>query len=99
MRYDGTNIKKALNLSDAYNVNCVNHQLHLTIKNRIISQKSVNELATKYRSIATHFNHSTMAQEELKKIQDRINVPQLSVIHDVQTQHHFAYDEKNERTK
>ena len=85
MRDAGANIKKALLLSNVKNTNCSSHQLHLIVKNGLTSQKSVSDVIVKCRSIATHFNHSTMAQEELKKIQTRINSPVLSVIHDVPT--------------
>ena len=85
MRDAGANMKKALFLSGVNNTNCTSHQLHLTVKHGLTSEESVTGVISKCRSIATHFNHSTMAQEELKKIQVRINAPQLSVMQDVPT--------------
>ena len=44
-----------------------------------------SDLLTKCRPIATYFNHLAASQEELKKILERLNVPQLSVVQDVAT--------------
>ena len=82
MRDAGANIKKALFLSDLNNLDCFAHQLQLVVKAGVTTQKSVSDLLTKCRSIATHFNHSAAAQEEF---QERLNVPQLSVVQDVAT--------------
>ncbi|KAL7644714.1 UNVERIFIED_CONTAM: hypothetical protein RMT77_004527 [Armadillidium vulgare] len=50
-----------------------------------MSQKCVSDLITKCRLFATHFSHSVVAQNELKKIQTRLNVRPLSVMQDIQT--------------
>src|ERR1044072_4626071 len=62
VRDSGTNIKKALSLARVKNVDCFAHQTQIVVKNSIISQKCVSDLITKCRLIATHFNHSVVAQ-------------------------------------
>ena len=68
MRDADANMKKAMFLSGVNNTNCTSHKLHHVVKNPLVSQKSVVELITKCRAIATHFNHSVIAQDEIKKI-------------------------------
>lgn len=85
MRDAGANIKKALFLSEVSNLDCFAHQLQLVVKAGITTQKSVSDLLSKCRAIATHFNHSAVAQHELEKIQIRLNVQQLAAIQDVAT--------------
>jgi hypothetical protein len=85
MRDSGANMKKALFLSGVNNLDCTAHKLQLVVKSGLESQKSVTDLIAKVRSIGTHFHHSTMSQDELKKIQERLNAPKLSVVHDVPT--------------
>lgn len=85
VRDAGANMKKALFLSEMKNVDCFAHQIQLVVKKGISAQKCVSDLLGKCRSIATHFNHSAVAQDELKKLQSRLNVDQLSVMQDVPT--------------
>lgn len=85
LRDCGANMKKALFLSGVNNLDCVLHKLQLVIKSGLEAQSSIQEIISKCRSIATHFHHSTMAQEELKCIQKRLDVPQRTVLQDVQT--------------
>ena len=83
VRDAGANMKKALFLCEVKNVDCFAHQIQLVVKKGITAQKAVSDILSKCRSIATHFNHSTVAQDELKKIQSRLNVRHLSVVQDV----------------
>ena len=85
MRDSGTNIKKALRLSDLTHLDCNIHKLQLVVESVVLAQKSVNKAIVECRSIATHFNHTTAAQDELKKIQERLNAPSLAVKQDVRT--------------
>jgi hypothetical protein len=85
MRDSGANIKKALFLSGVNNLDCTAHKLQLVVKAGLSSQKSVIDVISKVRAVATHFHHSTMAQDELRKIQTRLDKPHLCIIHDVVT--------------
>src|ERR1044072_963345 len=57
----------------------------MVVNNSTMSQKCVSDLITKCRLIATHFNSSVVAKNELKKIETRLNVRPLSVMQDIQT--------------
>jgi len=85
MRDSGTNMKKALFLSGINNLDCTIHKLHLTVKSGLDSKEEIKEVISKCRNIGSHFHHSTMAQEELKKLQDRLKKPILKVIRDTPT--------------
>lgn len=85
LRDAGANMKKALFLSGVNNLDCTVHKIQLIAKTGLSSHCDIENMIKKTRSIATHFHHSTMAQDELKKIQDRLQVPKLSVIHDTPT--------------
>lgn len=85
LRDSGTNMKKALFLSEVKNLDCTVHKLQIIVKNGIQSQKMVTDIITKCRSLSAHFHHSVMAQDELKKVQERLQQPVLAVIHDTPT--------------
>ena len=61
------------------------HKIQLVVKQGLSSKEEIGNLIRKCRSIATHFHHSTMAQDELKKIQGRLQEPILAIIHDSPT--------------
>lgn len=82
VRDAGANMKKALFLSGLNNLDCTAHKLQLVVKSGLTAQQSVSDVVAKLRSISAHFNHSVMAQDELKQIQSRIGAPTLSVIRD-----------------
>ncbi|KAL7646695.1 UNVERIFIED_CONTAM: hypothetical protein RMT77_001948 [Armadillidium vulgare] len=85
MRDSGTNMKKALFLSGVNNLDCAVHKVQLVVKRGLESKIEISELISKCRSMSTHFRHSTMAQDELRKIQDQLKKPKLNIIHDTPT--------------
>ena len=85
LRDAGANMKRALFLSGVNNLDCAVHKIQLVVKTGISSHSDIDKMIQKCCSIATHFHHSTMAQDELKKIQDRLQVPKLSVVHNTPT--------------
>ncbi|XP_067120486.1 zinc finger BED domain-containing protein 4-like [Centruroides vittatus] len=80
VRDGGSNMKRTCTLSDINNIDCTAHQLHLVAKEAIKNVDAISMLLTKCRKIAGRFNHSTMAKQELEKIQVRLN--QLDCIKD-----------------
>lgn len=86
VRDSGTNMKKALFLSGLNNLDCAVHEIQLVVRQGFQSQKPVCDIIEKCRRLATHFHHSTMAQDELKKIQEQLQLPHLKVLHDSPTQ-------------
>lgn len=86
VRDSRANMMKALFLSGLNNLDCAVHRIQLVVEQGLQSQKTVCDIIEKCRRLATHFYHSTMAQDELKRIQERLQLPHLKVIHDSATQ-------------
>ena len=80
----GADMRKALSLSGLNKVECVVHKLHLVVQQGLQSQKQMIDIIEKFRRLATHFHHSTIAQDELKNIQDQFHEPHLKVLLDTQ---------------
>ncbi|GBP97507.1 Zinc finger BED domain-containing protein 4 [Eumeta japonica] len=91
VRDGGSNMKRACSLSEIHNVDCTAHQLHLVVKEAIKNVDTISVLLGKCRKIAGHFNHSTMAKQELEKIQVRLNQKVLKVLQDSPTRWNSSY--------
>nr|CAH7728839.1 unnamed protein product [Callosobruchus chinensis] len=91
VRDGGSNMKRACSLSGIHNVDCTAHQLHLVVKEAIKNVDTISVLLGKCRKIAGHFNHSTMAKQELEKIQVRLNQKVLKVLQDSPTRWNSSY--------
>ncbi|CAH0730540.1 unnamed protein product, partial [Brenthis ino] len=91
VRDGGSNMKRACYLSEVHSIDCTAHQLHLVVKNAIQKVNEISILLTKCRKIAGHFNHSTMAKQELEKIQVRLNQKVLKVLQDSPTRWNSSY--------
>lgn len=86
VRDRGSNIIWAMNLSNFTHIDCIVHQIQLCVRAGIESEDYLLKIIAKNKQIATHFNHSVLAQDELHKIQtQRLNQPSLSVIQDCPT--------------
>nr|CAH7723754.1 unnamed protein product [Callosobruchus chinensis] len=91
VRDGGSNMKRACSLSGIHNVDCTAHQLHLVVKEAIKNVDTISVLLGKCRKIARHFNHSTMAKQELEKIQVRLNQKVLKVLQNSPTRWNSSY--------
>ncbi|GBP12719.1 Zinc finger BED domain-containing protein 1 [Eumeta japonica] len=86
VRDHGSNMVRAMQLSGFEDISCAIHQIQLCIRAGVESQEWLLQLIAKLKKIATHFNHSLVAQAELTKIQkERLNQSPLSVIQDCPT--------------
>lgn len=86
VRDRGSNMVRAMQLSGFEDVSCAVHQIQLCIRASVESQEWLLQLIAKLKKIATHFNHSLVAQAELTEIQkNRLNQSPLSVIQDCPT--------------
>lgn len=87
VRDEGSNMKRAMTLAGFNDIDCTAHKLQTNIKNGLNSQEFLVNMIQKCKKIATHFNHSTIAQCQLAKIQMRLNPDQipLTVIRDCTT--------------
>ncbi|CAK1584862.1 unnamed protein product [Parnassius mnemosyne] len=89
MKDNGPNILKAINESLFVGKGCI-HMLQLAIK-ASLQVANVNDALTSARSIVTHFNHSSTAQEKLKNIQKELNLAEHQPVQDVTTRWNSTY--------
>lgn len=80
VRDGGSNMKRAARVSQINDIDCNIHQLQLCIRAVLAIDEYISSLLAKCKQIATHFNHSIIAQSELKGFQERLGLPLLSVI-------------------
>lgn len=85
VRDGGSNMKRGCNLSNFNNTVCTAHKLHLVVKESIKNVELISMVLVKCKKIAGHFNHSTMAKQDLKTIQIRLNQNVLKVLQDCPT--------------
>nr|CAI5864400.1 unnamed protein product [Callosobruchus analis] len=86
VRDRGSNMVRAMQISGFKDISCAIHQIQLCIRAGVESQEWLLQLIAKLRKIATHFNHSLVAQAEFTKIQnERLSQSPLSVIQDYPT--------------
>ncbi|GBP89910.1 Zinc finger BED domain-containing protein 4 [Eumeta japonica] len=78
-------MKRGMRLTLLNDLDCAVHKFQIVIKHGLRSQESIEDVKQKCKKIATHFNHSTIAQKQLEKIQDRLNQPHLNVFQDCVT--------------
>ncbi|KAJ3651368.1 hypothetical protein Zmor_017417 [Zophobas morio] len=85
IRDEGSNTKRAMRLAVLNDLDCAVHKMQLAIRSGLQSQETITIVKQKCKKISTHFNHSTIAQKQLQKIQDRLNQPHLRVFQDCVT--------------
>lgn len=86
VRDRGSNMIRAMNFLNYTHIDCTVHKIQLCVRAGIESEDYILKMIEKNKKIATHFNHSVLAQDELRKIQtQRLNQPSLTVIQDCPT--------------
>ncbi|KAJ3661175.1 hypothetical protein Zmor_005584 [Zophobas morio] len=85
IRDEGSNMKRAMRLAVLNDLDCAVHKMQLAIRSGLQSQENITTVEQKCKKISTHFNHSTIAQKQLQKIQDKLNQPHLRVFQDCVT--------------
>lgn len=55
------------------------------------SQPEVAQMVAASRRIVTHFNHSGLAEQKLKSIQQELNLPNRQLVQDVSTRWNSTY--------
>ncbi|CAH2009439.1 unnamed protein product [Acanthoscelides obtectus] len=85
VRDGGSNMKRAARISQIDDIDCTLHQLQLCVRSALASNEHFSTLLAKCKQIATHFNHSITGQKELNDFQERLGLPQLSVIQECAT--------------
>ncbi|GBP94378.1 Zinc finger BED domain-containing protein 4 [Eumeta japonica] len=86
-----SNMKRAMRLVKLQDLDCAVHKMQLAIQSSLNSQENIKGIKQKCKKISTHFNHSTIAQKQLHKIQDKLNQPHLKVFQDCVTRWNSTY--------
>ncbi|XP_018375581.1 PREDICTED: zinc finger BED domain-containing protein 4-like [Trachymyrmex cornetzi] len=82
---------RAMNVLNVTHIDCTVHQIQLCVRAGIESEDYLLKIIEKNK-IATHFNHSILAQDKLRKIQtQRLNQSSLAVIQDCPTRWNSTY--------
>lgn len=68
IRDEGSNMKRAMAISQFQDLDCTAHKLQLCVKNGLKSHQSIIDMTQKLKKVATHFSHSTIAQKEINSI-------------------------------
>ncbi|XP_023212104.1 zinc finger BED domain-containing protein 4-like [Centruroides sculpturatus] len=82
---NGRNIVKAVSEAKMNSACCFIHTLQLVIKDSLKIQPEIGETIAVGRKIVTHFNHSSTAQEKLKKIQEELGIAKHNLVQDITT--------------
>ncbi|XP_033224826.1 zinc finger BED domain-containing protein 4-like [Belonocnema kinseyi] len=85
VRDEDSNMKRGMRLALSDDLDCTVHKMQITIRHGLQSQENIKDVKEKCKKISTHFNHSTIAQKQLEKIQDRLNQQHLKVFQDCVT--------------
>jgi len=91
---NAANMKLAIRESglEDSSLGCVLHTLQLCIQDKILNeQRSVKDMLSVIRNLATHLNHSSSSRDALKNIQKELNIPQHALIQDVVTRWNSSY--------
>lgn len=91
IRDSGANMIRGCKDADISSASCFIHTLQLVILDSIKTQRAISDMIAVAKRIATHFNHSSLACDKLKKIQEEYNLPQKKVVQDVSTRWNSTY--------
>lgn len=85
LRDSGANMIKGCKDANIGSESCFIHTLQLVVMDSIKSQRAISDLIAVAKRIATHFGHSSLACDKLKKIQEEHGFSVKKVIQDVPT--------------
>jgi len=72
-------------------VGCVAHTFQLSVKRGLTTQCNLEATVALCHKTATHFSHSTVAEEKLRELQHTLQLPQHTIMQDVQTRWNSTY--------
>ncbi len=91
VRDGAVNMSVGSDLAEVPSIYCTIHRLQLVIEDAILSQRAIIDLLAKCRRLVTHFNHSALACNELKMLQEEQGKAPLLPVRDVPTRWNSAY--------
>lgn len=87
----GSNMIKGVRDAGYDSGRCFIHSLQRAIDQSLQSQPEVQQMIAAARRIVTHFNHSGLAEQKLKSIQEELNLPNHQLVQDVSTRWNSTY--------
>ncbi|CAG5034776.1 unnamed protein product [Parnassius apollo] len=87
----GSNMIKGVRDAGYDSGSCFIHSLQRAIDHSLQSQPEVQQMIVAARRIVTHFNHSDLAEQKLKSIQQELNLPNHQLVQDVSTRWNSTY--------
>ncbi len=85
LRDNAANIVKGLRLADIPDHSCTAHSLQLVVNDGLASQRAVIDVIAILKKCVTHFQHSILAKQRLRKIQRDLGLPEHNLIQAVPT--------------
>jgi len=87
----GANMIKGVRDAEYDSGKCFIHSLQRVIEKSLKSQTKIPQMVAAARRIITHFNHSGIAQQQLKSIRQELNLPNHQLVQDVSTRWNSTY--------
>lgn len=87
----GSNMIKGVRDAGYDSGRCFIHSLQRAIEESLKSQPEILQMIATARRIVTHFNHSGLAEQKLKSIQQELNLPNHQLVQDVSTRWNSTY--------
>lgn len=82
---NGRNIRAAVRQMDWTPLQCLGHTFQLAVRDAKEETPAVSLLCKKARAIVGHYKHSAQATRRLKDCQKRMELPDVSLVQDVET--------------
>jgi len=87
----GANMIKDVRDAEYDSGKCFIHSLQRAIEESLKSQTEIPQMVAAARRIITHFNHSGIAQQQLKSIRQELNLPNHQLVQNVSTRWNSTY--------
>ena len=91
VRDGAANMNRGCQMANIPAIHCTVHRLQLVVHDAVFAQNSVTDLLTKCRRLATHFNHSSSARDDLKRLQQEQGMVPRLLVQDVPTRWNSSY--------
>lgn len=85
VRDNGRNVVAAMNIGGFIGIPCLAHTLQLVVKDGLLHQRAIMNIASACRRTVGHFKHSSKATKALKAAQETLGLPTHKLIQDEPT--------------
>ena len=85
------NMEKAMKECGVASLDCMARSLQLAVNKAVLSQRAVSDCVATGHKIVGHFRQSQVASSSLRKLQERLQEPQIRLQQDIATQWNSAF--------